>query len=217
MYVSFAFFVAASAAHIVFISLGKEKPRRISKVLIIPSLIVFYIVSAHSPYAFTVMALVFGWIGDIALISKRRRINFKIGLLAFMVGHICYIFTFINLLKDGEGFRFNTAAAFIYVPLALFFIAVLLRVIIRPNCEMSLPIIIYIIVIEIMGFWAFELFACGPGTGEALIFAGSLYFMISDALLGHYTFKKLTRMGAVLIMLFYVIAQAGIITGLVVL
>jgi uncharacterized membrane protein YhhN len=133
-----------------------------------------------------------------------------------MLGHICYIFTFINLLKDGEGFRFNTAAAFIYVPLALFFIAVLLRVIIRPNREMRLPIIIYIIVIEVMGFWAFELFACSPETGEALIFAGSLYFMISDALLGHYTFKKLTRMGAVLIMLFYVVAQAGIITGLVV-
>jgi uncharacterized membrane protein YhhN len=86
---------------------------------------------------------------------------------------------------------------------------------IKPNKAMLLPVIFYLIGIVTMSFWALELFVCAPGLGGALIFSGSLCFMISDSILGYYTFRKLRLVGAVLIMLFYVLAQAGIILGLV--
>ena len=214
---SLAFYIVISAMHIIFISFQKEKLRRISKVLIIPALIVFYLFSARSVYIFTVMALVFGWIGDILLINKRRRINFKLGLVAFLLGHICYIITFVNRLKIAASFeapKFNMIAAFICIPLALLAIIPLLKFI-KPNKDMRLPVIVYILGIETMCFMALEVFVCNPGLGEAITLIGSIFFMTSDALLGHFTFGKYTRLGAVFIMVFYVLAQACIITGLV--
>jgi uncharacterized membrane protein YhhN len=213
-------FIAVSAAHIIFILLQKERPRRISKVLIIPFLLAFYVAAVDNPLVFPIFALVFGWIGDILLINKRRRINFKLGLASFLLGHICYVITFINHLKsvgpeaNDAAFRFNPTVALICVPLAVVLGIVMLKFI-KPNKEMFLPVIFYLIGIVTMSFWALELFVCAPGPSGALIFSGSLCFMISDSILGYYTFRKLKRVGAVLIMLFYVLAQAGIILGLV--
>jgi uncharacterized membrane protein YhhN len=222
MRISLGVFIAISAAHIVFISIQKERPRRISKVLIIPFLLAFYLAAAENPlvFPFPILALVFGWIGDILLINKRRRINFKLGLASFLLGHICYVFTFINCLKpvgpdaNDTVFRFNPTVAFICIPLAVVLGIVMLKFI-KPNKEMLLPVIFYLVGIVTMSFWALELFVCTPGLGGALIFSGSLCFMISDSILGYYTFRKLKRVGAVLIMLFYVLAQAGIILGLI--
>jgi uncharacterized membrane protein YhhN len=215
IFISLGIFIFISAAHIVFISLQKEKQRRISKVLVIPPLLAFYIAAVKNPPIFPILALVFGWIGDILLINKRRRINFKLGLASFLLGHICYVFTFVNYLKDIDAavFSFNTMAVLIYVPLAAVTGILMLRFI-RPNREMLLPVIFYLIGIETMCFWALEVFVCNPGHGGALIFFGSLCFILSDTILGYYTFRKLKRVGAVLIMLFYILAQAGLILGL---
>jgi uncharacterized membrane protein YhhN len=213
-------FILISAAHIGFISLQKEKQRRRSKVLIIPALLAFYIASVKNPLIFPIFALVFGWFGDVLLINKRRRLNFKLGLASFLLGHICYVFTFVNFLKSAgsnindAALRFNTTAALIYIPLAAV-LGILMLMFIRPNKEMLLPVIIYLIGIETMCFWALEAFVCKPGPSGALIFSGSLCFILSDTILGYYTFRKLKRAGAVLIMLFYILAQAGIILGLV--
>lgn len=216
--ISLGIFILISAAHIVFILLQKERLRRMSKILIIPSLLAFYIAAAENPYVFPILALVFGWIGDILLINKRRRLNFKLGLVSFLSGHICYILAFVHRLwlagsGAGEGLRFNPPAAFICIPLAAAAGIVIIRFI-KPNKEMFLPVIIYVIGIEIMSFWAFELFVCDAATGGALVFAGSLCFIISDTVLGYYTFRKLTLAGSVLVMLFYIIAQTAITCGL---
>lgn len=214
-----AIFIFISAAHLLFIVLQKENPRRISKALIVPLLIALYISATENPLVSPILALVFGWIGDILLINKRRRLNFKLGLASFLLGHICYIFTFINYLKSAASdandavFKFNTTAALIFIPLAIV-LGILMLKFIKPNKEMLLPVIIYLIGIQTMCFWAFELFVCIPKLGGALIFSGSLCFIISDTILGYYTFRKLKRVGAVLIMFFYILAQAGIILGL---
>jgi uncharacterized membrane protein YhhN len=217
MRIFFGIFIIVSAAHIVFISLQKEKLRRVSKVLIIPFLLAFYIAAAKSPLVFPILALVFGWIGDILLINKRRRMNFKLGLASFLLGHICYVFTFVNRLRpdaDDAVFRFNPTVALICIPLAVA-LGILMLKFVKPNKEMLLPVIFYLIGIVTMSFWALELFVCAPGPGGALILSGSLCFIVSDTMLGYYTFRKLKLVGSVLIMLFYVLAQAGIILGLV--
>jgi uncharacterized membrane protein YhhN len=212
-------FVLISAAHIIFIALQKEMFRRISKVLIIPSLMAYYIAVLENPQTFPILALAFGWLGDILLINKRRRINFKLGLASFLLGHICYALIFINILRRGDsdayGLDFSANAAFVFIPLAVV-IGILMLMLIKPNKEMFLPVIIYLVGIEVMCFWAFQAFVCSPELlSGALIFSGSLFFIISDTLLGYFTFRKLNLAGAVMIMLFYIIAQAEIILGLV--
>lgn len=211
-YIFLAIFILIGAAHIICIALQKERLRRISKTLIIPFLFAFYITAAENPQVLPIIALAFGWIGDILLINKRRRLNFKLGLASFLLGHICYAIAFINNLKTGSLLNFNLNAAFVYIPLAMV-IGMLTLMLIKPNKEMLVPVIIYLVGIETMCFWAFELFACNSSFGAALIFSGSLFFIVSDTLLGFFTFRKLKLAGAVMIMLFYIIAQAEIIMG----
>ena len=210
-------FALISIIHISAIFFGKRKLRRISKVFIIPPLLAAYIAGTGNLLLFPVPALILGWIGDVLLITKEKKNHFKLGLVSFLLGHICYIITFIDLLGilkfDGAAGKINITAFAVSVPLAIFLGIAAFRFI-KPSEEMLFPGIIYMIALETMAIWAMQVFIFNPGFAGAMIFSGALSFIISDIILAYYTFRKLNRRGAVSIMLLYILAQAGIILGL---
>jgi uncharacterized membrane protein YhhN len=79
---------------------------------------------------------------------------------------------------------------------------------------MAVPVILYIIVIEVMTFWSLEVFIAYPGFAGALVFFGCLSFMFSDTILSYKRFRKAKFLGPGSVMFFYILAQAGIILGL---
>ena len=210
-------FAIVSAAHIAAIVLQKEWVRRISKILIIPFLLAAFIAGGGfvSGGLFTILALVFGWIGDILLIRKKKRNVFKLGILSFLLGHLCYIAAFLEIL----GF-FSVNGRTVNAPTILLFIPVLIIGgifvfgLIKPFREMRIVIIIYMLIIMSLCLWGFEVFFFNPNVAGALVFLGCLLFIISDTLLAYYAFRKLKLFPAVMVMLTYIMAQTEIVLGI---
>ena len=206
-----------SAVHIAAIALQKEWLRCISKILIMPSLFAAFM-AGGSGFAggglFALLALIFGWIGDILLIKKNKRMIFKLGIISFLLGHLCYIAVFLDCLGffSAGGGKINITALAVFIPPAIIGGIVLFRLI-KPFREMIPLLIIYMIVIEAMSCLGLEVFLFNPGFAGAMIVSGCFLFMISDAVLAYYAFRKLKVLPAILIMALYVLAQAGIIMG----
>jgi uncharacterized membrane protein YhhN len=215
-------FTLVSVVHIASIALAKGKLERISKALIIPSLLGAYLAGAGDPRLLVVLALVLGWMGDVLLIKIENPICFKLGLASFLLGHLCYIFTFVDFLgffAGGgpeclqPGGKINGMALAVFVPLAVFLGIIMFRFV-KPSREMTIPVILYMIVIQVMAFWGFEVFIASRSFAGALVFSGCFLFMISDTTLAYCTFGKLTIPRSVVIMTTYILAQAGIILGM---
>ena len=211
----FAIFIIVSIVHVAFIILKKEQLRRISKCLVVPLLLAAYIAGGGSKFIFPVFALILGWIGDVLLINISKSIHFKLGLAAFLLGHICYIIAFAQILGlSGSGAGgINIPAMVIFVPPTVVQAMVVFRLI-KPTKEMFIPVVFYMVVLVAMNLAGFQVFLRNPGIAGLLILSGSFNFMASDTILAYYTFRKLKLSGAVLIMVFYIAAQAEIAMGL---
>ena len=211
-----AVFIIISLVHIGAIFLRKEKLRRISKCLVLPPLLAAYVAGAGSWLFFPIPALILGWIGDVLLIKIEKKAHFMLGLASFLLGHICYIITFILVLGFFGPGGINVPSLAIFIPPTIVLALVVLRLI-KPTKEMRIPVIAYMIVLVAMSLFGFQVFLRSPGTAGLLILSGSFNFMVSDTILAYYTFRKLKLSGAVLIMVYYILAQAEIVLGLLML
>ena len=93
------FFTVYCIGHLVTCYFEKELPRKITKVFIIPLLIVGLLLS-KTYNLFLFIGLTLGWVGDILLLFNTKKRYFVIGGISFMLGHIAYIASaFYMLLK----------------------------------------------------------------------------------------------------------------------
>ena len=221
------FFAVVSVIHITAIILRKEWLRRISKCFIIPPLLGAYIAGAGNWIIFPIPALILGWIGDVLLIRIDKKSHFITGLASFLLGHFFYIVTFACILgffgygaagPNGISMvcNINVPALLIFIVPTVFLGMVVFRLI-KPTKEMYGPVLVYMVILIMMSFAGFQVFLFHPGIAGLLILSGSFNFMISDTILAYYTFRKLKLSGAVLIMAYYILAQAEIIIGLLLL
>ena len=213
-------FIAISVIHVVFIVLKMEKQRRISKCLVMPLLLAVYMAGGGSNFMMPILALVFGWIGDVLLIRIEKKTHFLLGLTSFLLGHLCYIVAFIQILANlghgGAAVNINIPAMLIFVPPTVVLAMVVFRLI-KPTKEMFIPVIIYMIVLVGMNLVGFQVFLVSPAIAGLLLLSGNFNFIVSDTILAYYTFRKLKLLGAVLIMVYYILAQAEIIMGILLL
>ena len=203
-----------SLVHIIAIAFSNNKLRYITKIFIIPTLLAVYL-AGKNYNIFIILALLFGWIGDIMLIKKKRRNVFKIGIISFLLGHLCYILVFLGILGffSGNEAVINYYGLFGYIPIMIIGGIFIFRLI-KPFKEMKPIVIIYMIIIESMSLWALQVFIFRPGFAGVLIFFGGILFLISDTMLSYYSFRKIKVPGAVAIMVLYILAQTGIVMGL---
>ena len=211
--------------NIIFIILEKETLRRISKVLIIPLLLAVYITGMGNKFILPIFALVLGWIGDVLLIRIDKKICLNLGLASFLLGHLCYIISFIQILGffgfggtvgiNSVG-NINIPAIVIFMPPAVVLGVVVFRLI-KPLKELYIPVIIYMAFLETLTLFGFQVSLFNPGFAGLLILSGCLCFMISDTILAYYTFRKPKRSGSVFLMGYYILAQAEIILGIMML
>ena len=218
MWIFWFLLMLASVFHLAVIVLKKETLTRISKCFLVPFLIAAYLSGGGTHFIPPVFALVLGWIGDILLIRIERKPNFMLGLASFLLGHLCYIFTFLLILGffvAGTG-KIDISAIALFTPPAIILGFVVFRLV-KPAKEMYIPVIVYMAILEIVTLFGFQVFLFNPGFAGLLIVSGCLCFMISDTILAYYTFRKPKVSGSVLIMIYYILAQAEIIMGLLLL
>jgi uncharacterized membrane protein YhhN len=181
----------------------------VTKACLVPLVFAVYAASTAGRFFFpVVLALLFGWAGDVLLLKIENLRFFRLGLASFLLGHICYIvsmFYFAGSLNI-KIFIISLIAAAVTGVFAYFFV--------RPAKEMKILVIIYETVILFMAVLAIQIFARWSFPFGAFVAAGSLCFVVSDLLLAYHTFHNQNRLLNFIVMLTYISAQFCITFGL---
>ena len=187
----------------------KESLRKISKCCLMPALLVFYFLGVERLLFLVIAALIFSWAGDILLINKDKQIYFKLGLAAFLVSHIFYIIAFLNLAGN-----INILVLIISVVIAIPVVIAILKLL-NASPPMKIPVAAYAVVIMLMCISALQLMLAQPGFAGILTFAASVVYLFSDSYMAYLLFHVKPKHFNVITMIPYIIAQGGIIMGLV--
>ena len=185
-----------------------EGMRKITKAVLMPILLIYYIVTSANLLVAALIAIVFSWLGDFFLIRKEEPKFFRLGLVAFLLSHVFYIVTLVLITRS-----FHIPALIVSIGVALvaeFF----LPKIINPPRAMRGAVIVYGIVILAMSVYALQYMLSALTLGSVLLFAGSIIFIFSDTLMTYLSFGKKPKYFNAITMLPYIIAQGLIIFGL---
>ena len=154
----------------------------LSLLFVITALLQPHSVSAY--YRYLLIGLILCLVGDVCLALPQKK-AFMGGLVAFLVGHLLYIFSFSSLIPVSHWF---SSGLFIF-----FGISALIFFWLRPHLKsMLIPVLIYILVITIMAIGALAVFwkSSFQVSGRVLILAGALCFYVSDLFVARHRFIK---------------------------
>jgi len=199
-----------SIAYFITMALKKEVLQAILKGFLMPLVLAVYISGAGPGNVFwpIVMALIFAWIGDIALVKISNVLWFKIGLASFLIGHIFYCIAMYGFMQP-----LNIPVFIISILAAAFFGVIAFRAV-KPDKQMKIPVIVYEAIILTMVIFASQLFitqlSVVPLFG-ILVFTGSICFLVSDTLLAFSTFRNINASFPVMVT--YIAAQLLITLG----
>ena len=192
---------------------NNETLRYISKPLLMPLLLVFFIfqtkIFASSLKKWIILALLFSWTGDVLLMFESTNSNFFIfGLAAFLIAHVFYILFYENVIRK-EGSNKNY---WWFLPVIIYYIALIY--ILSPNLgDMKLPVRIYGIVISYMLIQALQTGRIKNPGAATLMITGAVLFITSDSILAINKFYESFEYAGIAIMLTYGIAQLLITLG----
>jgi len=187
----------------------KESFRKTTKCCLMPALLVFYLLGAGRILLPVIAALVFSWAGDIFLIYKDKQIFFKFGLASFLVSHIFYIIAFLIFARNVDILALIISVA-IAVPMGLFILKLL-----NASQPMKIPVAAYAIFIILMSMSALQLMLARSGYAGIIIFSASIVYLFSDTFMAYLLFHGKPKYFNCITMIPYIIAQGGIIAGLV--
>jgi uncharacterized membrane protein YhhN len=154
----------------------------LSLLFVITARLQLHPVPAYYHYLF--MGLIFCLIGDVCLALPQKK-AFMVGLVAFWVGHILYIFSFSSLIQICYWI-----SAWLFIILC---ISALIFLWLRPHLKsMLIPVLFYILVITVMasGAWAVFWKSSFRVSGRVFILLGSLCFYFSDVFVARNKFIK---------------------------
>lgn len=179
---------------------------------IVFSLIVYYLYetknTSNKTKHLTLLALVFCVTGDILLTFVNKSENyFILGLIAFLIGHLFYIFVFSRKIALKN---LQSLFTFVLVSYCIGYFMIL-----KPHLDsLLLPVLVYMIVILLMAISAYLRKQQVTSKSFNLVLIGALLFVISDSLLAFNKFHKTFEYASFLIMLTYSFAQYFIVFGL---
>jgi uncharacterized membrane protein YhhN len=169
----------------------EKKKDRVPLLLIKSALSLLFVVTAllqphpvPAYYHYLLVGLILCLVGDVCLALPQKK-AFMGGLVAFLVGHVFYIFSFLSLTPI---FYWISTGVFI-----IFGISAIVFFWLRPHLgSMLFPVLLYILVITLMasGAWAVFWKSSFQSIGRALILVGSLCFYFSDVFVARDKFIK---------------------------
>lgn len=154
----------------------------LSLLFVITGLLQLHPVPAYYHYLF--VGLIFCLIGDVCLALPQKK-AFMVGLVAFLVGHVLYIFSFSSLTQI-----YYWISAWLFI---IFCMSALIFLWLRPHLKsMLIPVLLYILVITVMasGAWAVFWKSSFQISGRVFILLGSLCFYFSDVFVARNKFIK---------------------------
>lgn len=161
-----------------WLSLGFKTP--LSILFVITALLQPKVRSGYFRSVF--IGLILGLVGDVSL-ALPGLTAFRVGLAAFLAGHILYIVAFATLTRRADWIH----AADILILVAGVWISWWLL----PRLgEMLVPVLFYILVISVMvaGAWAVFRHSGVPRRGAWFILVGAVFFYVSDIFVANQRF-----------------------------
>ena len=134
--------------------------------------------------------------GDTLLMPPWNR--FVAGLIAFLVAHLCYIAAFAS--------QTSAIAWWPLIPLAIY--GLIIYAFLAPSLDkMKVPVLAYITVILVMAWlgWVYRLQT--SNFSALLAFVGAIFFVVSDSILATNRFRMQFKVGRLLNLATYFIAQ----------
>ncbi|SKA75590.1 Uncharacterized membrane protein YhhN [Caloramator quimbayensis] len=187
---------------------GCKKERYLSKSLLMPLLLIFYILNSKNINYFVVAALSAGFLGDVFLL-KDKLYSFIIGGASFLLGHIFYIIAYISVLSGN--LKASPMWILLIMPYILYGIYAY-KVIGKGMGNLKAAALPYIIVILFSSFTCL-LVVLSIKHSFILSFLGTLLFIASDSILGYSIFISKKKYSDFIVMLTYVLAQTFIVFG----
>jgi uncharacterized membrane protein YhhN len=196
-----------------------ETVNMISKILLMPALALLFIFSGGKRlgglFYPALAALLFSWFGDVFLLYQNgKSVFFMLGLLAFLLAHLLYIYLFRRCRHAAAA---EVPRVFLYSRIVfLVFAGSFLYTLLFPHLgDLRLPVALYTAVIIAMAITALLRKERSSGKSFLLVYGGALLFVLSDSLLAIDRFHSPVQLGGLLIMGSYILAQYLIVSGLV--
>ncbi|HPY53870.1 MAG TPA: lysoplasmalogenase [Treponemataceae bacterium] len=185
----------------------------ITKPLLVGSLLFYFLIEAEGQCPdiklWMVLAMVFCILGDTLLMFDRGdEFFFVLGLVAFLIGHIFYIFAFRKIKKKNQ-LGFHPLKSL----LVLVYMVVILWLLLPGVNELKVPVVFYAAVISIMLIFAVQLTKIGKFGW--IIAIGALLFVISDSAIAINKFYTPIPKNGWIVTLTYIAAQFFIARGAV--
>ncbi len=198
-------------AHCLFIYTGMNDLRIVTKLLLIPFLIVYlFAISTAKPALLVVCGLLFSFAGDL-LLTRSGEMFFLLGMLAFIGTHVCNSILFLKLQNlNGE----NGAVKWAIITLGL--LSGFVFKILQPYLgSFQWPILFYMCVISIMTILAVRIL--NNHSAKAIVIRcfipGAALFVLSDATLAFNKFLLHEPLVDIIVMLTYGAAQYCLVRG----
>jgi uncharacterized membrane protein YhhN len=199
---------ALSLAYLVSLFFERGKFQTIAKICLMPVITSIYLTGAEHIFIPIVLALLFGWLGDILLLRIKEILFFRLGLASFLLGHLIYLSVMLYF-TGSVNIKLLVISLAVYAAAGVFIIRL-----IKPSKEMYIPVLIYETVILLMAVSAIQFFAVYSLPYGLFILAGSICFIVSDTLLAIHTFRAKPKIYYFVVMFTYIAAQLCIVLGL---
>ena len=207
-------YLVISAIYLLITAFNQEEMVRVVKPFLLPILLVaVYYTENFSTKKILLTALTFSWIGDVILLfADRGEIYFILGLVAFLLSHIFYIVLF-NKQTISKTIR-NKLSFGAGIGLIVIYFSMMITTLGPKLGSLTVPVVIYAIVISTMLYFALK----GSFQWEAIpyhsVLIGALLFISSDSILAFNKFYEPIPAASLLIMVTYLLAQYGIVKGI---
>jgi uncharacterized membrane protein YhhN len=206
-------FLLVLLMHCLSIQVEMTQIRTVTKVILVPLLMIHLLINRSLRLLgyLPLIALLFSWIGDILLLGDEPAF-FLSGMIAFVMTHVSYSFTFLKIKqvtpKDRSYFIIPLFALLVFSLLVFFYLKDDLG-------SYLLPVLLYMIFISLMASLAIHTRTNTKIETLSLytFIPGALLFVVSDALLAINMFKLHHIVLEVLVMLTYGLAQFFITRG----
>lgn len=188
--------------------------RFVTKPLILSSLLVYFGVHGRSLpraiYAFMLLALSLSLLGDVFLIFESSTgVYFMLGLIAFLLAHLCYCVVFVKQWKGRPDRKFIRFAL-----LLLAYGTIMFLFLKDDTGDLTLPVGIYILIILCMALAAYGRKEAGDTLSSDQVLLGALLFIASDSFLAINKFSVALPYSNLLVMGTYAAAQFLIVRGI---
>ena len=204
--------------HCLFIYTGQAGPRLVSKLLLVPMLVLYFFAASHFKrgnrvYLLNIIGLFFSFLGDLFL-TQQGQLFFLLGMGAFVLTHIFNSIYFFQLQP-------TWSKPFPPLIFTVLFIGVSFLVVqlIGPGLgSLKVPVLVYMTIIGVMGLLAVSVVTNRMYHFIALRYfiPGAAIFIVSDSILAMNTFYfDQPAIWDIPVMFSYGIAQCLLVNGFV--